>query len=94
MPIEKSKDGVIIKVHVQPKSAKSGVWGIYGGSVKIKLNSPPVENRANEELVRFISSLMGIRKSDIKILRGTTGRKKKVFIPGISAREASSKLGL
>ena len=49
--------------------------------MKVMLTSSPIEGRANEELVEYLSRIFGVRKSEIKILRGEKTRRKLVSIP-------------
>ncbi len=57
--------------------------GIHEGALKVKLTSPPVEGKANEELIEFLADLLGVRKSDIKILRGGSSKQKTVEVAGL-----------
>ena len=45
MPIERRKDGVILRVKVQPKAKKEGIAGIEGDRLKLKVNAPPERAR-------------------------------------------------
>jgi uncharacterized protein (TIGR00251 family) len=53
--IEKEDGVIILKCKVVPNSSKNEISGVYEGMLKIKIKSPAVENRANEELVKFFS---------------------------------------
>ncbi|MCX5806676.1 MAG: DUF167 domain-containing protein [Proteobacteria bacterium] len=52
-----------------------------GAGLKVKLISLPVEGKANEELVGYLSDIFGVKKSEIKIIRGDKDKKKLVSIP-------------
>jgi len=71
-----SEDKITISVYVVPRSSKTEVVGLYGDFLKIKLKSPPVDNAANKELIRFMSEILKISKSNIKIISGQTQKKK------------------
>jgi uncharacterized protein len=49
--------------------------------LKLMLTSSPIEGRANEELVDYLSDLFSVKKREIKILRGQKTRRKLVSIP-------------
>jgi hypothetical protein len=76
---EKGAD-TILSVHVQPRAAKSGFAGIIRERLKIRVNSPPAEGEANRECIDFLSKMLGIAKSDIKLLRGAHSRDKTFII--------------
>lgn len=75
-------DGVIIDVHAQPNASKNQIVGEHGGRLKIKLQSPPVEGKANDCLVEFLSDILGLSKSKIKVIKGETSREKSVLLIG------------
>ena len=77
-----NKDNVTINIYVVPRSSKSEVVGIYNDCLKIKLKSPPVDNAANEELVRFLAGKLKIPKSNIDIIKGKHQKQKIVLIVG------------
>ena len=85
IPFKKTKDGILIEVKVDPRSSKKGVSGIMDNILKVKLTAPPVEGEANEQLIEVISELTGVRKSDIRIVRGLSSRRKVVEIRGVEA---------
>ena len=85
VPYRKTARGIEVNIKVEPRSAKRGVCGIYGDALKVKLTSAPVEGKANEELVELLSDLFKVKKSDIRILRGGSSKRKVVEITG--ARE-------
>jgi len=76
------KDGISISVKVIPNSSVCEIAGIIEGSLKIKLDCPPVEGKANEKCIKFLSDILKIPKSNIKILRGETSRNKIIFLKG------------
>ena len=63
-------------VHVQPGARVSEVLGEFGNALKIRLNAPAVDGKANEALIVFISEKLGLRQRDVRILRGNTSRQK------------------
>jgi len=74
---------LILSVTAVPGRGESRVLGrAPDGSWRISLGAPPVEGRANTELVRFLASEFGVCKADVKILRGQSSRRKLVRIEG------------
>ncbi|MDA8169955.1 MAG: DUF167 domain-containing protein [Nitrospiraceae bacterium] len=83
IPFAKTGRGITFRVKVEPRSSRRKVMGIHEGALKVKLTSPPVEGKANEELIEFLADLLGVRKSDIKILRGGSSKQKTVEVAGL-----------
>jgi uncharacterized protein len=78
------KDGALIfAVRVIPRSSKSEIVGEYDGALKIKLNSPPVDGAANDELVKLLAKQFGVSRAQIEILSGQTSKSKQVKISGV-----------
>ncbi len=66
-----------INVRVIPRAKKTEITStLADGTLKIKLKAPPVDGKANEELVRFLSEEFGVARSKIEIVRGEKGRNK------------------
>lgn len=74
------KSEFVFTIYLQPGAKKSGVIGTHDGHIKIKVNSPPVDGKANEALILFLSNFLNIPKSNIKILSGEKSRIKKLSI--------------
>ena len=75
--------GCQIRLHVQPAAKKTEVVGLHGKDhLKVKIKAPAEDGRANEELIRFLATSLGMRKKDIEILRGDKSRNKDVLLHG------------
>ncbi len=83
IPYKKTKEGVLIEVKVEPRSSRKGIAGLMENVVKVKLTAPPVDGAANEQLIEIISEATGVRKSDIRILKGLSSKRKLVEIKGV-----------
>lgn len=82
--------GVTLEVVVQPRASRSRVVGEHGGRLKVQLAAPPVDGEANAALVDLLASVLGARKADVEIVRGETGRRKTVWVAGVSAERAAA----
>ena len=83
IPFKQSKKGITIKIKVDPKSAQSGISGVIGDVLKIKVNAPPVGGTANKKIIEILSDKFCIRKTAIKIIKGHTSRNKVIEIEGM-----------
>jgi uncharacterized protein len=80
----------LLDITVTPKSSMSKITIGKDKAVKVYLNSPPAEGKANEECIRLFSKKLGIAKSFITIEKGEKSRKKRILIPGLSNEEVIS----
>ena len=69
-----------LKLHVQPNAKRSGIAGIHGDALKVRIAAPAANNKANEELADFLSETLGVPKSAVAIRHGASGRRKVVEI--------------
>lgn len=83
-----------VTVHVLPRASREGVAGLAGDAVRIRLTAPPLENRANEALVRFLAGALGVPRYRVEIVSGLRGRRKVVRVSGISREDLFHRLGL
>ena len=87
MDIEDRAGGVVFSVSVQPRASKNEVAGELGGALKIRLQAPALENRANEALVEFLAHLLKTPKAAVRILSGDRSRTKHIEIRGVTKQQ-------
>ncbi len=90
--ITAKNNGVSFAVRVQPRASRSDVAGELDGALKVRLAAPPVDGEANEELIRLMSRLFNVSRSQIVIRSGQTSRNKLIVVEGISVNDAEQVL--
>jgi uncharacterized protein (TIGR00251 family) len=78
---------VSFAVRVQPRASKDEITGVINGALKIRLQAPAVENRANEALVELLAHLLKTPKSAVRILGGDRSRAKRIEIRGVTKQQ-------
>ena len=80
------KKGAALAIRVTPRASKNEISEIQSdGTVKIRLTASPVEGKANEALVEFLSEVLEIPVGRIDIVAGASGRDKLVSILDLDA---------
>lgn len=69
-----------LSVYVQPGAKKTEFSGLHDGRHKIRLNAPPVDGAANEELVKFVAKALKLSKSSVRLVSGHASRLKTLEI--------------
>ena len=82
----------MLTVHAQPGAKRDAVVGEYDGKLKIALTAPPVDGKANEKLLRFLSEKTGVAKSALELIAGATSRAKRILFKGVSAADLAVRL--
>ena len=77
-----------LSVRVTPRSGKEGIAGFEEGVVRVRLNAPPVEGKANEALARFLAKALGVPKGRVTLVAGGRGRNKIVRVEGMTTEAA------
>lgn len=86
--LRETKGGVTLAVRAQPGAKKTAIAGVYGegdaAQLKIAVQAPPVEGRANEALVKFLAATFNLPKSSVELISGDLSRSKVFLLHGIS----------
>lgn len=81
--IQQTSRGVSIRVKILPRAPVSSIEGIHGDALKIRLDAPPVDGKANAALLRFIARKLGIPPRSLAILIGEMSRNKTILVEGV-----------
>jgi uncharacterized protein YggU (UPF0235/DUF167 family) len=68
----------LIRVTVKPNARESAFEATADGGFLARVKALPIEGRANEELVALIARHFGLRRSQVRIQSGASGRLKRV----------------
>lgn len=82
--------GVRLAVRVSPRASRDAVEGVTADAdskplLKIRLTAPPVDGEANAALIAFLARALGLKKAQIAIQSGETGRTKILQLTGDAA---------
>ncbi len=81
---------VFLSLHAQlgARLGKDGtsIQGLHGDALKIRVAAPPVDGRANEEIMRFLAEKFDVPLKSISILGGASSRLKRFQIVGSRIR--------
>lgn len=78
---------VMFAVRIQPRASKDEIAGEMAGAIKIRLQAPAVEGRANEALIEYLAQLLKTPKAAVRIVSGERSRIKRVEIRGVTKRQ-------
>lgn len=92
--IESLPEGCRIHLHVAPRASRTKVAGLHDGRIKLTVAAPPVEGRANEEIVKFLARALRVGRTAVRLVSGDSGKRKVVEVDGVSAADAIALLGV
>ena len=82
----------LISVKVTPGAKRNALTALKEDVWYIKIAAPPVEGKANEELLTFLSQVLGLRQGNLSVKKGRTSRNKLVSVWGLGQKEVTLKL--
>ncbi len=80
--------GVLLMLHVKPRASRDEIGGEHDGALKVAVTAPPVNGKANAAVIKLLAKAFGVSRSSIEIVGGTSSRRKRVAIDGISVADA------
>ena len=88
--------GVTLAVRAQPGAKKTAIVGIYGegdsAQLKVAVQAPPIEGRANDALIAFLAETFGLPKRSVELVSGELSRSKVFLLQGVKLDGASAVL--
>lgn len=94
--IRDTADGVMVDLQVVPRASRTAVGPVEGADadarLRVAVTAPPVEGEANAAVIEALAEALGIKRREVSLVRGETGRKKTVRIAGLSAATLFARL--
>lgn len=73
-------DDLLLDCHLQPRASRDEFAGLQGARLKIRLCAPPVDGKANAQLLVLLAKAFGVARRDVEIESGESSRLKRVRI--------------
>ncbi len=87
------KKGAALTVRVTPRARRTEIGELMAdGTLRIRVQQPPVEGKANKALIEFLADLLDVRKRRIEIVAGEHGLDKIVSILDMTAKEVQERI--
>jgi uncharacterized protein (TIGR00251 family) len=83
---------LLLDVLVVPRASQSRIMGEHDKRLKIQLTAPPVDNQANQALIRFLADILNVPKAHIALVGGATNKRKTVRLIDIPKNKVLMKL--
>lgn len=83
--LNSTPDGCVLTVKATPRAKRSEIVCADPEWLRVKLQAPPVDGKANDELIALFSRTFGLPKSAVEILAGDASRHKRIKLRGVAA---------
>ena len=87
--LSETPEGVVLNVRAQPRSSRSGIDGLLGDAVKVRIKCAPVDGKANKELVETLADAFDLPTSAVVFKSGETSKTKRILLRGLTAASAA-----
>jgi len=94
MAITEEDAGVVVCCRVVPRASRDALAVGADGVLRVRLQAPPVEGKANKALLKFLAKTLAVRANQLSLLGGAKSRIKRIGVRGLSATEVRARLGL
>jgi len=96
--LRSTAEGVTLAIRAQPGAKNTAITGVYGegaaAQLKIAVKAPPLEGRANQELIKFLAERVGVAKNAVELKAGALSRSKVFLLRGVSLKRAQAALSV
>jgi len=79
-------DHLVVHIRTIPRASKDCIQGVLGDALKVRIQAPPVEGKANAYLIKFLAQQWGLPRNSITLISGETGRDKRLRITSSSTK--------
>jgi len=83
---------VTINVKLKPRSSRCAIKIRSPKDVEVSVTSPPIDNRANEQLIEYLADVLGVAKTTLTIVKGGHSKNKVILIESLGEDEAFERL--
>lgn len=90
--IEPHAEGAVLVVRAQPGASRDQLRGTEQGLLKVCVTQAPEKGKANQAIAALLAKKLGLRRSQVELLSGTTARQKRFLVRGVLAAELEARL--
>jgi uncharacterized protein len=79
-PVRLHPDGATLAVRAVPGASAAKIVGLHGDELRVRVCSPPVDGRANDEILKVVAAAVGVRAREVVLSSGHTSRSKQLVV--------------
>ncbi len=87
MDVLEQDGAAVFSVRVRPRASRNAIDGEWQGALKVRLTAPPVDDKANDALRRFLAARLNVPLAAVTILSGERSRTKRIAVKGVRAAQ-------
>ena len=87
-----TEESVTLAVQVQPNAAQNRVVRFEDGILHLRIAAPATKGKANQELLKFLSDILGVSRAHLTIEKGKISKKKTIAITGLTKNQVARQI--
>jgi uncharacterized protein (TIGR00251 family) len=84
--------GAVLPVRAQARARRSEIRGPQAGALKVAVTQAPEKGKANKAIMDLLARQLGLRKSQLELLAGTTSSQKSLLVRGVTREELQQRI--
>lgn len=73
-------DDLLLNIHVQTRAKENVITGLHGDRLKLRINAPPLDNKANQHIINYLATDFSVKQSEVSLISGLKHRDKRILI--------------
>jgi uncharacterized protein len=90
--IASTRQGTRVDLRVVPRASRTAIDGVRAGRLVVRVTAPPVDDAANDAVVKTLAAALGLPRSAVRIVAGAASRNKSAEVVGMNAEETRRRL--
>jgi len=86
--LRETSRGIELDVHIQVGARRNAITGNHANRLKVAVQAPPVDGKANDALTHLLARTFGVPRSRVTIHNGLKSRDKTLSVTGLTADQA------
>ena len=86
------EEKVRLVVQVQPNASQNKLVRFENEVLHLEIAAPPVKGKANQELIKFLSAILEVNKTNLAIEKGATSKRKVIVVTGLTRDQVAKQL--
>lgn len=86
--LKRTPTGIELSLYCQPSAKVTKIVGTHDGHLKVSLQAPAMENKANAALLIWLSRQLRVPQKQVHLISGQASRHKRVEVSGTNHSRA------
>ncbi len=91
-PLAEHPEGALLVVQAHAAARRNHIEHAANGALRVWVTQAPEKGKANKAVIALLADALGLRKSQIELVAGTTSPQKRFLVRGLGVAELAARL--